>query len=127
MKIDKNNQTLLELRSRSVNEQNKLQDTGEENDANEFDVKIATEKLLDDDETNLRGPRGPRVVTSFIGTFISHLQGREWDVGILSASFIEKHVTFTHPIIESANSIHSEKCEMCFDFVHFSNSRVLQE
>ena len=55
-KIDKNNETLLELRSRSVNEQNKLQDVGGEDDANESDVTADTEKRLeDDDETSLRG------------------------------------------------------------------------
>ena len=55
-KIEKNNQRLLELRSQSVNEQNKLQDTGDEDDANESDVTAATEKTLDnDDETTLRG------------------------------------------------------------------------
>ena len=55
-KIDKNNQTLLELRSQSVNEQSKLQDTGGEDDANESDVTAVTEKTLDnDDETTLRG------------------------------------------------------------------------
>ena len=55
-KTDNNNQTLLELRSRSVNEQNKLQYAGGENDANESDVTTATEKSLDnDDETTLRG------------------------------------------------------------------------
>ena len=54
-KTDNNNQTLLELRSRSVNEQNKLQYIGGENDANESDVTTATEKSLDYDEANLRG------------------------------------------------------------------------
>ena len=55
-KIDKNNQTLLELRSQSVNEQNKLQDTGGEDNANESDITAVTEKTLDnDDETTLRG------------------------------------------------------------------------
>ena len=47
---------MLELRSQSVNEQNKLQDTGGEDNANESDVTAATEKTLDnDDETTLRG------------------------------------------------------------------------
>ena len=54
-KIDNNNQMLLELRSRSVNELNKLQDAGGEDDANVSDVTTATEKILDDDETTLRG------------------------------------------------------------------------
>ena len=55
-KIDKNNQTLLDLRNRSVNEQNKPQDTGGEDDANKSDVTAATEKTLDNgDETTLRG------------------------------------------------------------------------
>ena len=55
-KIDKNNQTLLELRSQSFNEQNKLQDSGDEDDANESDITADTEKTLDnDDETTLRG------------------------------------------------------------------------
>ena len=55
-KIDKNNQTLLELRSHSVNEQKKLQDAGGEDDAKESDVTAATEKTLNtDDETTLRG------------------------------------------------------------------------
>ena len=47
---------MLELRTQSVNEQKKLQDTGGENDANESDVTAATEKTLNtDDETTLRG------------------------------------------------------------------------
>ena len=47
---------MLKLRSQSVNEQNKLQDTGDEDDANECDITAATEKTLDnDDETTLRG------------------------------------------------------------------------
>ena len=55
-KIDKNNQTLLDLRKRSVNEQNKLQDAGGEDNANKSDITTATEKTLDtDDETSLRG------------------------------------------------------------------------
>ena len=55
-KIDKNNQTLLELRNRSVKEKNKLQDAGGEDDANESDISTATEKTLDnDEETTLRG------------------------------------------------------------------------
>ena len=57
-KIDKNNETLLEFWSRSANEQNKLQDAGRKNHANESDVTTATEKTLDnDDETTLRGER----------------------------------------------------------------------
>ena len=55
-KIDKNNQKLLELRSRSVKEQNKLQDAGGEDDENESGVTTAAEeKLHNDDETSLRG------------------------------------------------------------------------
>ena len=55
-KIDKNNQKLLELRSRCGNEQNKLQDAGGEDDANESDITAVTEQTLNnDDETNLRG------------------------------------------------------------------------
>ena len=55
-KIDKNNQTLLELRSRSVNEQNKLQDAGGEDVGSESDITTVAEKSLDnDDETTLRG------------------------------------------------------------------------
>ena len=55
-KIDKNNKTLLKLRSRSVNEQNKLQDVGGEDNANKSDVTAATEKTLNtDDETTIRG------------------------------------------------------------------------
>ena len=55
-KIDKNNQTLLDLRNRFVNEQNKLQDAGGEDNADESDITTATEKTLDnDDETTLRG------------------------------------------------------------------------
>ena len=55
-KIDKNNQTLLELRSRSVKEKNKLQDAGGEDDANESDITTAAEKTLQtDDQTTLRG------------------------------------------------------------------------
>ena len=55
-KIDKNNKTLLELRSRCVNELNTLQDAGGEDDANEFDSTTAAVKTLDnDDEIILRG------------------------------------------------------------------------
>ena len=55
-KIDKNNQTLSELRSRSVREQNELQEAGGEDNANESDMTATTEKTLDnDDETTLRG------------------------------------------------------------------------
>ena len=55
-KIDKNNQMLLELRSRAVSEQNKLRNAGGKNDANESDVTTATEKSLDNsNETALRG------------------------------------------------------------------------
>ena len=47
---------LLELRSRAVNEQNKLQNTGGKDDANESDITTATEKSLDNNnETTLRG------------------------------------------------------------------------
>ena len=47
---------LMGLRSQSVYEQNKLQDTGGEDDANESDITTATEKTLNtDDETTLRG------------------------------------------------------------------------
>ena len=57
-KIDKNNETLLELWSRSVKEQNKLQNVGEEDNANESDVTTATEKTLDNnDEAALRGEK----------------------------------------------------------------------
>ena len=49
---------LLDLRNRSVNEQNQLQDAGGEDDANESDFTTATEKTLDnDDETTLRGDK----------------------------------------------------------------------
>ena len=54
--IDKNNQMLLKLRSRAVNEENKLQNAGGKDDANESDVTTATEKSLDNsNETTLRG------------------------------------------------------------------------
>ena len=57
-KIDNNNQTLLDLRKRSVNKQNKLQDAGAEDNANESDFTTATEKTLKtDDETTLRGTK----------------------------------------------------------------------
>ena len=36
-------------------EQNKLQDVGKEDNANEYDVITATEKTVDNDEANLRG------------------------------------------------------------------------
>ena len=73
-KIDKNNKTLLELRSQSVYEQNKLQDVGGEDDANESDVTAVTKNILEnDDETTLKGKDffflinyGPRVVASII-------------------------------------------------------------
>ena len=55
-KIDKNNQKLLELRGRAVNEHNKLQNATEKNDANESDVTTATEKSPgNNNETTLRG------------------------------------------------------------------------
>ena len=55
-KIDKSNQTLLQLRSRSVSEQNKLQDAGGKDEANESNDTTGTEKTLDNnDETTLRG------------------------------------------------------------------------
>ena len=55
-KIDKNNQMLLKLRSRAVNEQNKLQNAAGKDDANEFDVTTAIEKSLDNkNETIFRG------------------------------------------------------------------------
>ena len=55
-KIDKNNQMLLKLRSRAVNEQNKLQNAGGKDDANESDVTTAIEKSLDNkNETIFRG------------------------------------------------------------------------
>ena len=55
-KIDKNNETLLGLRSWCVTEQKKLQDAGGEDDANESDLTNAAEKKLpNDEETNLRG------------------------------------------------------------------------
>ena len=38
-----------------MTEQNKLQDGGKEDNANEFDVATATEKTLDNDEADLRG------------------------------------------------------------------------
>ena len=55
-KIDKNNQTLLDLRNRSVSKRNKLQDASVEDNANESDITTATEKAPNtDDETTLRG------------------------------------------------------------------------
>ena len=47
---------LLELRGRVVNEHNKLQNAAGKDDANESDIKTATEKSLgNNDETTLRG------------------------------------------------------------------------
>ena len=55
-KIDKNNQMLLELRGRAVNEHNILQNAGGKDDANESDITTATEKSpVNNDETTLRG------------------------------------------------------------------------
>ena len=55
-KIDKNNQMLLELRSRAAIQQNKLQNAAGKDDANESDITTATEKSLDNNnETTLRG------------------------------------------------------------------------
>ena len=62
-KIDKDNQKLLELRSRSVKEQNRLQDGGKEGNANEYDVTAAAEKTLDNDESNLRGEEFSVIIT----------------------------------------------------------------
>ena len=47
---------LLELKSRAVSEQNKLQNATEKDDANESDIKTAIEKSLDNkNETTSRG------------------------------------------------------------------------
>ena len=46
-KIDKNNQMLLELRSRAVSEQNKLKNAAGKDDANESDFTNATKKSPD--------------------------------------------------------------------------------
>ena len=62
-KIDKDNQKLLELRSQSVKEQNKLKDEGKEENANEYDVTAATEKTLDNDKSNLRGEEFSVIIT----------------------------------------------------------------
>ena len=62
-KIDKYNQKLLELRSQSLTEQNKLQDVGKEDNANKYDVTTATEKTLNNDEANLRGEEFSVMIT----------------------------------------------------------------
>ena len=56
-----------------MKEQNKLQDGGKEDNANEYDVTAATKKRLDNDESNLRGEEflvmissDPRDFDSFI-------------------------------------------------------------
>ena len=46
-----------------MTEQNKLQDAGKENNANEYDVTTATEKTLDNDEVNLRGEEFSVMIT----------------------------------------------------------------
>ena len=46
-----------------MTEQNKLQDAGKENNANEYDVTTATEKTLDNDEANLRGEEFSVMIT----------------------------------------------------------------
>ena len=73
-KIDKDNQKLLKLRSRSVLEQNKLQDGGKEDNANEYDVTTATEETLNNDEANLRGEEFSVMITYGLGAFDSFIE-----------------------------------------------------
>ena len=73
-KIDKDNQELLELRSQSVTEQNKLQDPGKEDNANEYDVTTATEKTLNNDEANLRGEEFSVMITYGLRAFDSYIE-----------------------------------------------------
>ena len=73
-KIDKDNQELLQLRSQSVTEQNKLQDPGKEDNANEYDVTTATEKTLNNDEANLRGEEFLVMITYGLRAFDSYIE-----------------------------------------------------
>ena len=70
-KIDKDNKKLLELRSQSLTEQNKLQDGGKEDNANEVDVTTATEETLNNDEANLRGEEFSVMITDSLRAFDS--------------------------------------------------------
>ena len=46
-----------------MKEQNVLQDGGKEDNANEYDFTAATEKTLDNDESNLRGEEFSLTIT----------------------------------------------------------------
>ena len=54
-----------------MTEQNKLQDGGKENSANEYDDTAATEKTLDNDEANLRGEEFSIIITDGLRSFDS--------------------------------------------------------
>ena len=57
-----------------MKEQNKLQDGGKEDNANEYDVTAATEKTLDDDEANLRGKEFSVMITYGLRDFESIIE-----------------------------------------------------
>ena len=56
-----------------MKEQNKLQDGGKKDNANEYDVKAATEKTLDNDEANLRGEEFTVMITYGVRDFDSFI------------------------------------------------------
>ena len=57
-----------------MTEQNKLQDGGKEDNANEYDVTAASEKTLDNDEANLRGEEFSLMITDGLRAFDSFIE-----------------------------------------------------
>ena len=57
-----------------MTEQNKLQDAGKEDNANEYDVTAATEKTLDNDEANLRSEEFSVMITYGLRDFDSFIE-----------------------------------------------------
>ena len=57
-----------------MTEQNKLQDGGKEDNANEHDVTTATEKSQDGGEANLRGKKFSVMITDGLRVFDSFIE-----------------------------------------------------
>ena len=57
-----------------MTEQNKLQDGGKEENANDYDVTTATEKTPDNDEANLRGDEFSVMITYGLRAFDSFIE-----------------------------------------------------
>ena len=57
-----------------MKEQNKLQDGGKEDNANEYDVTAAAEKTLDNDESSLRGEEFLVIITYGVRDFDSFIE-----------------------------------------------------